>query len=189
MTLHGRHRSEKGHSIAGADWDAIRIVKARIGIPVIANGGIETFEDIQRCLEYTGADAVMSSEAILEKPYLFSGKTYNHLDMFEEYLDIVRLYPEQSPCCIRAHAFKMLYRYCQKHTDLREQLTTAHSIDQFEQIVANFRAKVPEDAQYTQPEVSWYRRHRNTEEIKSHKSTATSYDEHLDDGLNNLFGG
>lgn len=43
-----------------------------VPVPVIANGGIEHMDDVLRCLEVTGAAAVMSSEAVLENPGLFS---------------------------------------------------------------------------------------------------------------------
>ena len=33
--------------------------------------GIYTFDDVQKCMEYTGCDGVMSSEALLENPALF----------------------------------------------------------------------------------------------------------------------
>ncbi len=44
-----------------------------MSIPVVANGGIETGADAERLLRETGADAVMSSEALLENPGLFDG--------------------------------------------------------------------------------------------------------------------
>lgn len=43
-----------------------------VPVPVIANGGIENMDDVIRCLEVTGAAGVMSSEAILENPGLFT---------------------------------------------------------------------------------------------------------------------
>ena len=46
-----------------------------LNIPVIANGGIYCFEDVINCLTYTGCDAVMSAEALLENPALFSGES------------------------------------------------------------------------------------------------------------------
>lgn len=42
-----------------------------MSIPVVANGGIETGADAERLLAETGADAVMSSEGLLENPGLF----------------------------------------------------------------------------------------------------------------------
>lgn len=38
---------------------------------MVANGGVETRADAERLLEFTGADAVMSSEGLLEDPSLF----------------------------------------------------------------------------------------------------------------------
>jgi tRNA-dihydrouridine synthase len=74
LTVHGRTRQEKGSRCNECDWDTIRRIKEHfLGVlPIIANGGIESMADVHRCLEYTGADAVMVSEALLENPALFA---------------------------------------------------------------------------------------------------------------------
>lgn len=54
-----------------------------MNIPVIANGGIGTFEDIKKCLEHTGCDGIMSAEAILEYPALFDNNNGELYDMDE----------------------------------------------------------------------------------------------------------
>ena len=59
LALHGRTREQK--CACECDWAAIGRVKAALTIPVIANGGIERPEDIERCLAITGCDAVMIS--------------------------------------------------------------------------------------------------------------------------------
>jgi len=41
-------------------------------LPIICNGGIESLEDVERCLEYTKCDGIMSSEAVYENPALFN---------------------------------------------------------------------------------------------------------------------
>merc|ERR1712008_106015 len=63
ICLHGRTKEMKGQNTGPCNWDAIAAVKQRVGVPLIANGGIETYKDALRCMEATGCDAVMSSEA------------------------------------------------------------------------------------------------------------------------------
>eukprot|EP00581_Thalassiosira_minuscula_P019469 CAMPEP_0183718586 /NCGR_PEP_ID=MMETSP0737-20130205/11812_1 /TAXON_ID=385413 /ORGANISM="Thalassiosira miniscula, Strain CCMP1093" /LENGTH=394 /DNA_ID=CAMNT_0025948175 /DNA_START=37 /DNA_END=1218 /DNA_ORIENTATION=+ len=73
LTVHGRTRYNKGENTSRADWDAIRKVVKSVGdrVPVIANGSISSLDDACACLTATGADGVMSSEAILEYPALY----------------------------------------------------------------------------------------------------------------------
>src|SRR3954463_10834863 len=57
ITVHGRTRCQFYNG--SADWPAIRAVKQAVGVPVVVNGDVRTFDDAVRALELSGADAVM----------------------------------------------------------------------------------------------------------------------------------
>ncbi|KAJ1744259.1 tRNA dihydrouridine synthase [Coemansia sp. RSA 989] len=146
ITVHGRLREQKGHKTGLADWDKIKAVKEAVSVPVFANGNILYHEDIQRCMDATGVDGVMSAETNLYNPAIFSGKVLPNWQMAEEYLDICKQVPT-SPSYIRAHLFK-LFRYSLPiHTDLREQLVAARDLDGFCQVVALLKERLMEEAQ------------------------------------------
>jgi tRNA-dihydrouridine synthase B len=54
-----------------AEYDTIAEVKARVRIPVIANGDLQSPEDAKRVLEATGADGIMIGRAAQGRPWLF----------------------------------------------------------------------------------------------------------------------
>lgn len=69
VTVHGRTRT-CGFS-GQAEYHTIAEVKAAIGIPVIANGDVDSPEKAQRVLKLTKADALMIGRAALGRPWIF----------------------------------------------------------------------------------------------------------------------
>ncbi|KAJ1965530.1 tRNA dihydrouridine synthase [Dipsacomyces acuminosporus] len=146
ITVHGRLREQKGHKTGLADWAKIKAVKEAVSVPVFANGNILYFEDIQRCIDETGVDGVMSAETNLYNPALFSGKILPTWQMAEEYMQICDKVPTKT-AFIRAHLFK-LFRYSLPiHTDLRKQLAEARTMEEVWAFVNDIKAKLVAEAE------------------------------------------
>lgn len=77
LTVHGRTRACR---FAGyAEYDTIREIKQSVGIPVIANGDIDSPEKARAVLDYTGADGIMIGRAARGRPWIFDA-LHAHLD-------------------------------------------------------------------------------------------------------------
>src|SRR5436190_1421960 len=123
ITVHGRRRDQKGHNTGLADWSYIRYLRDNLPADTVifANGNILNHDDLNVCLEATGADGVMSAEGNLSDPTIFSqpppvgcesreywrgrdGKGGYRLDfILRRYMDIIYKYvleippPERKP--------------------------------------------------------------------------------------------
>jgi nifR3 family TIM-barrel protein len=70
LTIHARFKRES--FARNPRWEYIAEIKECIKIPVIANGGIFSVEDAEKCLRVSGADGLMLGRGALIKPWLFS---------------------------------------------------------------------------------------------------------------------
>lgn len=166
LTVHGRTREQKGRDTGAVDWSGIRAVKTAVSVPVLANGGMETRADAERCLAQTGCDGVMLAEAALENPAVFEGHVTgdDQEALCLEYLSLQADFAADHRA-VKQHLFTMLYGGLQCNPDLRARLHYARGLEQMEAIVRELRARPrtrlgshcnEPGANYT----SWYSRHR-----------------------------
>jgi len=69
LTVHGRTR-EQGYG-GQAEYDTVAAVKAAVGVPVVANGDIDSPAKAREVLRATGCDAVMVGRAAQGRPWIF----------------------------------------------------------------------------------------------------------------------
>jgi len=179
LTIHGRNRMQKGLKTGKTDWDAIKRVVDLFGdtIPILSNGGISNLDDVRECLDYTGVDGVMSSEAILEYPALFTdtnteavgGKRTgpDRLKLAKEYLQIAEKHPPElggqgnGIKCIRAHIHKFLHEDLSGRHDIRQEIALTKDHDKLRKCFDDIEELNKKEGHSVENEgLAWYMRHR-----------------------------
>ncbi|HTM70934.1 MAG TPA: tRNA dihydrouridine synthase DusB [Luteimonas sp.] len=69
LAVHGRSREQQYTGVA--EYDTVTAIKASLGIPVIANGDIDSPRKAADVLRRTGCDAVMVGRAAQGRPWIF----------------------------------------------------------------------------------------------------------------------
>jgi len=153
LVVHGRTK-EQVRSLQGAsDWNVIKRIKEELSIPVIANGSIQEFSDVQQCIDKTVVDGVMSADAVLRNPAFFSGAKPEPIKLMREYLELVKIYPTESKY-ISAHLYGILsymlntpnlrhYRLLIKKADKRNIDGLSKLVDEIELRSFELSKKIP----------------------------------------------
>ncbi len=203
LTIHGRTRFQKQRNTGSADWELIRQVVQRVGhvVPILSNGNIANMDDVHRCLKETGADGVMSSEAILEYPALFLETNVQstkfqrtgpgRLQLAKEFLEICKRYPPEDGGqgsgfkCIRAHVHRFLHADLQLHQTVRDAVIASFSIEELENVIAMLHGIYGRIGhEVSEEQLSWYFRHRSVKDRddSSEEEKKVDNEEEEDDG-------
>ncbi len=146
ICIHARYRVDltqrKGPSArdGAAMLDQVKaVVEAVRGIPIIANGNVKTFADVEANQQFTGADGVMSAEGILDNPALFAPAAAakrdppTKLQLAREYLALVQQYPATLKTVV-FHLRRMCRDELTKY-QLLEDLLVATTVEEAEAII------------------------------------------------------
>jgi tRNA-dihydrouridine synthase 1 len=159
LTVHGRTKEQNKQFMGEVDLDVIKRIKEELQIPVVANGGVHTLKDANRILEYTGCDAVMSSEGLLSNPALFSGTHPDSIQLATEYLALCQEYHGADSSAQRGHLFKILHQRLAHNTDLRAKLGSCRP-DEFTAIVDELRQRDNVEHADMYSDEHWYMRYQ-----------------------------
>lgn len=139
IAIHARTRCTKRDT--PADLSIINGVKAAIqDIPIITNGNVREFNDIQRNLQYTAADGVMVAEALLDDPTLFASENKIKLkkhEIAQEYMNYLKLYPLPNELTLNEQLFLIiqhLQRICGDELNSYRLLDKLFSVKNYEEI-------------------------------------------------------
>jgi len=82
-------RTKKQGYLGLPDWQAVAEIKKHASIPILANGNIETSNDIQKVKKITGCDGFMIGRGAIRNPWIFRGKALDQVH-FEDRVQLIR---------------------------------------------------------------------------------------------------
>lgn len=135
LALHGRTREDM--YLNTARYDLIKQVKQEVGMPVIANGDIDSPEKAKMVLDHTQADALMIGRAAQGRPWIFREiayylKTGKHLQapqikevrevLLNHLTELYSFYGEYSGCRIARKHIAWYTKGLRSSNEFRQQM-------------------------------------------------------------------
>lgn len=152
ITVHGRTKNTR--SSEPANFDAIKIIKESVSVPVVANGDCFSLEDAYSIAEYTGVDGVMSVRGILTNPALFAGYDKTPWSCIEMFLDLATSYG--LPFRITQHHLSQMLDKVIPRKDIKQMNETTCLIDLIDWFDSKFVLKRRTDVDFAlHKEIQW----------------------------------
>ncbi len=135
IAVHGRTKA--GRYKAPVDYDAIKLMKESINIPLIANGDIKDYQKSEEVLNYTKADGVMIGRGAVGSPWVFDSMKNKGINLTtkEKKIYIVRhleqmvkFYDKFGVILFRKH----LHKYSKgldEASEFRDKINTMDDVD------------------------------------------------------------
>jgi tRNA-dihydrouridine synthase B len=124
LTVHARLNGEK--FCRRPRWQRISVIKEKINLPVLANGGIFTVDDARKCLELSGADGLMLGRGVVTRPWLCA-------DIATELFDLPNTRSMRTPAEL----------YCRFTTLVEERFAPERRLGRLKQFTHYFAAGFP----------------------------------------------
>eukprot|EP00808_Paulinella_micropora_P009868 g65429.t1 len=127
LAVHGRTRTQKRINMP-ASWAAIRSVKHALQIPVLGNGNIRVFGDVQDMLQQTQVDGVLCADTLLWNPQLYRGHVPQPDPgvVARQYLSIAAAYQTKLDMA-KGHLFELLREEFKDTTYLPLRIRLGHA--------------------------------------------------------------
>ncbi|KAG8577242.1 hypothetical protein GDO81_010112 [Engystomops pustulosus] len=85
ITVHGRLTEERHQPV---HYDAIKVIKDSLSIPIVANGDIRSLKEAETVHQITGADGIMAARGLLANPAMFAGYEETPMSCIKDWVDI-----------------------------------------------------------------------------------------------------
>lgn len=140
LAVHGR-TAEQAYR-GRADWNAIGEIKASLGIPVLGNGDVHTYEEALSLMEKYGVDGVLIGRSAQGNPWIFNREKDGHATV-KDVQSVMRQHlkamlefhgPEHAHLRFRKHAVQYLRRF-PGAAAARTLMMAAHSTDEMLEVI------------------------------------------------------
>jgi len=85
IAVHGRTTEQRHQPV---NYEAIKLIKESVTVPVVANGNITSESDVERVRKMTGVDGVMAAQGMLNNPAMYLGYDETPLFCIEDWVNI-----------------------------------------------------------------------------------------------------